>query len=170
MLVMLLVAFNLQRSHVGLAFRAIRDNDIASSVLGVDSAALQDPGLLRRRGVRRRRRRALRVLHPLRHDRQFTIWLSVWYLGMLIVGGLERAARRDPRHARRHRAAGGHPLGRQPCDGGAAAALRAASIFAVTNVVLGATIIYMLIREPHGLAHRWSVLKTAYRIWPYPRG
>jgi branched-chain amino acid transport system permease protein len=42
-------------------------------------------------------------------------------------------------------------------------------IFSVTNIALGMAIIVMLIREPHGLNHRWNLLKAAYRIWPYPR-
>ena len=40
---------------------------------------------------------------------------------------------------------------------------------AATNVLLGAAIIFMLIVEPLGLTRRWNVLKSAYRIWPYPR-
>ena len=34
-------------------------------------------------------------------------------------------------------------------------------IFSTTNIVLGAAIIYMLIREPHGLHHRWNLMKAA---------
>ena len=41
-------------------------------------------------------------------------------------------------------------------------------VFATSNVILGICILLALIFEPRGLAHRWSVLKAAYRIWPFP--
>jgi branched-chain amino acid transport system permease protein len=35
--------------------------------------------------------------------------------------------------------------------------------------VLGAGILLALIFEPRGLQHRWSVLRTAFQLWPFPR-
>jgi branched-chain amino acid transport system permease protein len=168
MLAMLLVAFNLQRSHVGLAFRAIRDNDIASSVLGVQLGKYKIMAFFAGAvfaGVAG----GLYAFY-IRYvtTDQFTIWLSIWYLGMLIVGGLGGplgaivgtlavTALQEAIHWAGNRVMGAMPQ------------LSGGIIFSVTNIVLGAAIIYMLIREPHGLSHRWSVLKSAYRIWPYPR-
>ena len=167
-LVMLLVAFNLQRSHVGLAFRAIRDNDIASSVLGVQLGKYKIMAFFAGAvfaGVAG----GLYAFY-IRYvtTDQFTIWLSIWYLGMLIVGGLGGplgailgtlavTVLQEAIHWGGNRAMGAMPQ----ISGGI--------IFSVTNIVLGAAIITMLIREPNGLSHRWSVLKSAYRIWPYPR-
>ena len=166
---MMAVAFNLQRSHVGLTFRSIRDNDIASSVLGVELGRYKILAFFAGAvfaGVAG----GLYAFY-IRYvtTDQFTIWLSIWYVGMLIVGGL------------------GSPLGaifgtvavsllQEAIHWGGNRMMSAMPqvsggvIFSVTNVVLGAAIIYMLIREPHGLNHRWNVLKAAYRIWPYPRG
>ena len=168
MLVMLLIAFNLQRSHVGLAFRAIRDNDIASSVLGVQLGHYKILAFFAGAvfaGVAG----GLYAFY-IRYvtTDQFTIWLSIWYLGMLIVGGLSGplgailgtvavTVLQEAIHWGGNRLMSAMPL----VSGGV--------IFSVTNIVLGAAIIYMLIREPHGLNHRWNVLKSAYRIWPYPR-
>lgn len=168
MAVMLLVAFNLQRSHVGLAFRAIRDNDIASSVLGVQLGRYKIMAFFAGAvfaGVAG----GLYAFY-IRYvtTDQFTIWLSIWYLGMLIVGGLSGplgailgtlvvTVLQELIHWGGNRAMAAMPQ------------LSGGVIFSVTNIVLGAAIIYMLIREPHGLNHRWSVLKSAYRIWPYPR-
>ena len=42
------------------------------------------------------------------------------------------------------------------------------TIFAATNVALGASILLVLIFEPRGLAHRWSVLKSTFQLWPFP--
>ena len=168
MLVMLLIAFNLQRSHVGLVFRAIRDNDIASSVLGVQLGRYKILAFFAGAvfaGVAG----GLYAFY-IRYvtTDQFTIWLSIWYLGMLIVGGLSGplgailgtlvvTVLQEAIHWGGNRMMAAMPQ------------LSGGVIFSVTNIVLGAAIIYMLIREPHGLNHRWSVLKSAYRIWPYPR-
>ena len=168
MAVMLVVAFNLQRSHVGLAFRAIRDNDIASSVLGVQLGRYKIMAFFAGAvfaGVAG----GLYAFY-IRYvtTDQFTIWLSIWYLGMLIVGGMSGplgailgtlvvTVLQEAIHWGGNRMMAAMPQ------------LSGGVIFSVTNIVLGAAIIYMLIREPNGLNHRWSVLKSAYRIWPYPR-
>ena len=168
MVVMLTVAFNLQRSHVGLVFRAIRDNDIASSVLGVQLGKYKIMAFFAGAvfaGVAG----GLYAFY-IRYvtTDQFTIWLSIWYLGMLIVGGLSGplgailgtlavTLLQEAIHWGGNRMMAALPQ------------LSGGVIFSVTNIVLGAAIIYMLIREPHGLNHRWSILKSAYRIWPYPR-
>ncbi|MGZ5712526.1 MAG: branched-chain amino acid ABC transporter permease [Caldimonas sp.] len=167
--VMLAIAFNLQRSHVGLAFRAIRDNDIASSVLGVQLGRYKITAFFAGAvfaGVAG----GLYAFY-IRYvtTDQFTIWLSIWYVGMLIVGGLSGplgailgtiavTVLQEAIHW-----GGNKMMGAMPQVSGGV-------IFSVTNIVLGAAIIYMLIREPRGLNHRWNVLKAAYRIWPYPRG
>jgi branched-chain amino acid transport system permease protein len=165
---MLLIAFNLQRSHVGLAFRAIRDNDIASSVLGVQLGKYKIMAFFAGAvfaGVAG----GLYAFY-IRYvtTDQFTIWLSIWYLGMLIVGGLGGplgailgtlavTLLQEVIHWSGNRMMAAMPQ------------LSGGVIFSVTNIVLGAAIVYMLIREPRGLDHRWNVLKSAYRIWPYPR-
>jgi branched-chain amino acid transport system permease protein len=40
--------------------------------------------------------------------------------------------------------------------------------FAGMNILLGGVIILFLILDPRGLYHRWVLLKTSYRIWPFP--
>jgi len=37
----------------------------------------------------------------------------------------------------------------------------------VTPMLFGLAIILFLILEPRGLAHRWSLFKSAYRLWPF---
>ncbi|MDH5696469.1 MAG: branched-chain amino acid ABC transporter permease, partial [Dehalococcoidia bacterium] len=38
---------------------------------------------------------------------------------------------------------------------------------ALCPLVFGIVIIVFLIAEPRGLAHRWMLLKSAYRLWPF---
>ena len=167
--VMMCIAFNLQRSHVGLVFRSIRDNDIASSVLGVQLGRYKMMAFFA--GAVFAGVSGGMYAFYIRYvtTDQFTIWLSIWYLGMLIVGGMSGplgaifgtiavTVLQELIHWGGNRMMGAMPQ----VSGGV--------IFSVTNVVLGLAIIYMLIREPRGLNHRWSVLKSSYRIWPYPRG
>ena len=100
---------------------------------------------------------------------QFTLWLSVWYVGMLIVGGMH-----SPFGAMLGVAVitllqeGVHLLGTKVLS--SFTGMSGGTVFSLTNVVLGGVIILMLLFEPLGLAHRWSILKSSYRIWPYPRG
>jgi branched-chain amino acid transport system permease protein len=37
----------------------------------------------------------------------------------------------------------------------------------VAPMVFGLVIVLFLILEPRGLAHRWSLFKAAYRLWPF---
>lgn len=168
-LVMGLFAFNLGRSRVGRAFRALRDNDIAASVLGI--APLRYKVLAFFAGAFFAGVAGALYAYDVRYVtvEQFTLWQSVWYVGMLLVGGL------------------GTPLGavlgvvavtllqEALRDWGGALldaglGLQGGFVFASTNVLLGGIILLALIYEPNGLAHRWGLIKRAYRIWPYPRG
>lgn len=166
---MLALAFNLQRSRIGLAFRALRDNDIASSVLGIELGRTKIAAFFA--GALFAGVAGGLYAFYIRYvtTDQFTIWLSIWYVGMLIVGGmgsplgavlgtLAITLLQEVVHVSGTRAMNLLPQ------------LSGGTIFALTNILLGAAIIFMLIKEPHGLAHRWRILKAAYRIWPYPRG
>ena len=97
----------------------------------------------------------------------FTLFASVWYLGMLIVGGAASpigailgvtfiTALEE----------GLHELGTAVMR--SAAHQAGGTIFAATNVALGACILLALIFEPRGLAHRWNVLKSGFQLWPFP--
>jgi branched-chain amino acid transport system permease protein len=38
----------------------------------------------------------------------------------------------------------------------------------IAPMLFGLAILLFLIFEPRGLAHRWQLLKSAYRYWPFP--
>jgi branched-chain amino acid transport system permease protein len=162
-------ATNLGRSRTGRAFRAIHDNDIASSVIGVDLGRTKILAFFA--GAFFAGVSGALYAYYVRYvtTDQFTLWLSVWYVGMLIVGGLH-----TPLGAVLGVLAitalqeGVHLLGGVALAG--LSGVSGGSVFALTNVVLGGVIVVMLLYEPLGLAHRWALLKASYRIWPYPRG
>ena len=159
---------NLKRSRIGRAFRAMHDNDIASSVIGVNLASTKLVAFFASAffaGIS-----GALYAYSVRYvsTDQFTLWLSVWYVGMLIVGGLH-----SPLGAVLGVIAitllqeGVHAIGGMALS--SLTGVSGGTVFALTNVCLGGVIVLVLLFEPLGLAHRWSLLKAAYRIWPYAR-
>ena len=158
-------AKNLARSGIGRAFVAIRDNDLAAEVMGINifrykllafficSLYAGLAGALWAHWMR--------DVNPA----NFTLMQSVWFLGMLIVGGMGSIA--GPwlgtvglvglgEIARRTGPAFGEAMG----IGGAVATS------GLSPIIYGLVILLFLIFEPRGLAHRWQLFKASYRLWP----
>ena len=160
-------AFNLQRSRFGRALWAVRDNELAAEVTGINVSYYKVMSFFAGSlfaGVA-----GGFFAYYIRYvtTENFNLLLSIWYLGMLIVGGLA-----SPLGAilgtvfvtviqEVFLALGGALLAAFPNLGGGL-------VFATSNVILGICILLALIFEPRGLAHRWNVLKATYRIWPFP--
>lgn len=166
-IIMALFAKNLARTNVGRSFIAIRDNDLAAEVMGINlfrykllafficSFYAGVAGSLWAHW--------LTTISP----EQFPLSNSIWYLGMMIVGGMGTAL--------------GAILGTvfvqflneavitvSPIIG-SAFPLVAATIFAsLGSIVFGLVIVLFLIFEPRGLAHRWEIIKHYYRLYPLP--
>jgi branched-chain amino acid transport system permease protein len=98
-------------------------------------------------------------------DEHFTMWLSVQYLAMIIVGGL------------------GHVLGgifgaiffvvlpellRIPAEALTDIYPNIFGIFAsLREMVFGLIVILFLIFEPDGLAARWHTMRAYWKLWPF---
>jgi branched-chain amino acid transport system permease protein len=170
MFVMLLMTFfakNMTRTKIGRAFVAVRDNDLAAEVMGVNPfyykllaffIACFYAGIAGSLAAH-----CMLVVHP----EQFTIIRALWYIGMLIVGGLgsitgvffgvisillldEMVSAIAPFLSATFPAIG--------VDISASLGL----------CLVGAIIIAFLIFQPRGLAHRWEVFKSSYRLYPFP--
>lgn len=158
--------YNLTRSRMGRAFIAIRDHDLAAELLGVNLfkykltaffLASLFAGLAGSLAV-----------HNIRHvnSETFNLIDSVIFLGMLIIGGL------------------GSNLG--PIFGAIVVELltegatlfgplfislfpstAAGAVQALRPLFFGLTLMLFLIFEPRGLAHRWRLIKAAWRIRPF---
>ncbi len=158
-----LLANNIVRTRAGRAFVAIRDNDLAAEVMGISlwSYKLQAffIGCLYA-GVA-----GALLVHYIAFASvdQFLFIDSVWYLGMLIVGGMGSIS--------------GAIMGAislklldemvivvGPILSKAVAAQAAASLALITH---GLIIILFLIFEPRGLHHRWGMIKAYFRLWPF---
>jgi branched-chain amino acid transport system permease protein len=157
------LAKNIVRTRAGRAFVAIRDNDLAAEVMGINlwSYKLQAffigcvyagvAGVL------------LVHYYAFASIDQFPFMDSVWYLGMLIVGGMGSTV--------------GAIFGAVslklldemvtivgPILATAVAPQAAASLALISR---GLIIILFLIFEPRGLAHRWGIIKEYFKLWPF---
>ncbi|PJI40923.1 branched-chain amino acid ABC transporter permease [Ferrovibrio sp.] len=161
-------AYNLHRSRLGRALKAVRDNDVAAEVMGVPVLRYKITAFFTGSLFAGVAGACTAWFLQFVTIESFTLFASVWYLGMLIVGGLHSPV--------------GAILGvlfitflQEGLHEVATLVMRSQShavggaVFATTNIVLGACILLALIFEPRGLAHRWSVLRTAYQLWPFPR-
>jgi branched-chain amino acid transport system permease protein len=158
-----LLAKNIVRTKAGRAFIAIRDNDLAAEVMGISlwSYKLQAFFI----GCVYAGVAGALLIHyfSFASTDQFPFFDSVWYLGMLIVGGMGSTT--------------GAIFGAValrlldelvtmvgPVLSAAVAPQAAASLALISH---GLIIIIFLIFEPRGLYHRWEMIKAYFRLWPY---
>ena len=159
------LAKNIVRTRAGRAFVAIRDNDLAAEVMGVNLwiYKLQAffigcvfagiAGALSVQFIR------------FANVDQFPFWNSIWYLGMLIVGGLGStvgaifgvAVIKLLEHYMTLLAPVLALWQFVPPQAAAALSL----------IMRGLIIAIFLIFEPKGMAHLWERVKAYYRLWPF---
>ena len=156
---------NITRTRPGRAFVAVRDRYLAAEVIGVNlftyrimSFAISSFMVGIAGGL-------WGYYSTIVSDEDFTIWLSVLYLAMIIVGGM------------------GHVLGavfgtvfmlvlpellRIPCEMATELYPNVFSIFAsLREMVFGVIVIWFLVFEPDGLAARWQTIKSYWKLWPF---
>lgn len=160
--------YNLPRSRIGRAFRAVHDNDSAAGVMGIPVTRIKIAAFFTGALYAGVAGAILAYLLQFVTVSSFTLFASVWYLGMLIVGGL---------HSPLGPVLGVlfvtlvqeglHSVGNAILQSGSG--LGGGAVFAASSVVLGLCILAALIFEPRGLAHLWTQVMTAFRLWPFPR-
>ncbi len=158
-------AANIARTRAGRAFVAIRDNDLAAEVMGISlwSYKLQAFFI----GCVYAGIAGSLLLHffGFASIDQFPFIDSVWYLGMLIVGGMGTIS------GAIFGAVALKLLDELVTIVGpvlsAAVAPQAAAALAL--IARGLIIIMFLIFEPRGLAHGWELIKAYFRVWPFSR-
>ncbi len=159
------LAVNIVRTRAGRAFVAIRDNDLAAEVMGVNLFSYKLQAFFI--GCVYAGVAGVLMVHyyGFASVDQFPFIDSVWYLGMLIVGGMGSIP--------------GAILGALalklldelvtmvgPILSAAIAAQAAASVALISR---GLVIMLFLIFEPRGLDHRWEMVKAYFRLWPFSR-
>jgi len=161
------LAKNLARSRVGRAFIAIRDNDLAAEVMGISLFYYKLLAFFIGCFLAGIAGSLLAHWIGFMNAEQFSLTESILYIGMIIIGGLGTTL--------------GPILGVTfirllqqvltvevvPFLEGSFSALPAGFATGVTPMLFGLVIILFLVLEPRGLAHRWSLFKSAYRLWPF---
>ena len=166
-LVMIAGAYGIARSRHGRIFAAVRDDDVASGMMGINVV----------------RTKALAFLvgafyagiggglwaYYVRFVSidQFTLIHSIWFIAMIIVGGMGSVTGAVIgvvviRFAQEWITSVGPTLVEK------FSFLSGDIVFASMNIFLGGVIAGFLIFEPRGLMHRWNIMKRSYRMWPYP--
>ena len=159
-------ATNLARTRVGRAFVAVRDNDLAAEVMGINLfrykllAFFIGCFLAGIAGSLTAHQIAF-VSHE-----HFSIANSILYVGMIIIGGAGTVS--------------GPILGAvsigllqqgvtyvSPWLERTIPSLEPGFTSGLGPLLFGLAIILFLILEPRGLAHRWALFKASYRLWPF---
>lgn len=162
-----MLAFNLVRSRFGRALVAVRDNDIAAEFMGLNVFKVKllafiissmYAGLA---GWLQAHYLGMITIE------QFPLMDSIWYLGMLIVGGMGSITGAIF-GAFTLRLLAQAVISISPFVGKLVPALSGSSVAGITQVLFGLVILFFLVVEPRGLNHRWQVTLASFRLWPFP--
>ncbi len=159
-------ARNIVRTRVGRAFVAVRDNDLAAQVMGVNLFYYKLLAFFISCFYAGVAGSLWAHMTMVCHPEQFTLLNALWYIGMLIVGGM-----------------GSIPgvffgvimirildemvLLISPFLGGWFPWMGSAPAAALGLTAFGLVLALFLILEPRGLAHRWETLKASARFYPF---
>jgi len=161
-----IVAHNIARSRVGRAFVAIRDFDIAAEAMGISLWMYKLQAFFIGCVYAGVAGALLVHYYSFASVDQFPFMDSVWYLAMLIVGGMGNTW--------------GAVIGAValkfldelvtiigPILAGMLPAVAAQFAASLSLIVRGVIIVVFLIFEPRGLIHGWEKLITYFKLWPF---
>ena len=169
MIIVIIVVFlakNLARSRVGRAFVAIRDNDIAAQVMGINLFRYKLLAFFIGCFLAGVAGSLFAHWIGFLNAENFTMMDSILYVGIVIIGGL------------------GTTIGPifgvifirllqklmtliSPIMESAIPTLPAGFTTGIGPMVFGLAVILFLILEPRGLAHRWALFRASYKLWPF---
>jgi branched-chain amino acid transport system permease protein len=167
--VMIYGAWGLVRSRTGRCLVAIRDNEKVADIIGIDvfyyKALAFFVGAFYAGVAGSLWGYYVRYIHA----DQFTLWLSVWYLGMLIMGGMGSILGAiigtvGMRFLQELMTYLGPLISQMAMFSNSGGEI----VFASMNMLLGAVIIAFVIFEPRGLVHRLQITRESLRLWPFP--
>ena len=159
-------AKNLARTRVGRAFVAIRDNDLAAEVMGINLFRYKLLAFFI--GCFLAGIAGSLMAHWIGYvsTEHFSIADSILYIGMIIIGGAGSTL--------------GPILGVifirllqqgvtyvSPFLESSISGMPSGFTSGLGPMLFGLAIILFLILEPRGLAHRWELFKASYRLWPF---
>lgn len=164
--IMIFFAKNIQRTSTGRRFVAIRDNDLAAEVMGINLFKTKLLAFFIGCFFAGIAGWLWAHYYGYTTPAQFDFKLSLWFLGMIIIGGLGSTT--------------GAVLGAvtirlmdravdhlEPVISSAFPAL-SGQVSSALSLILFALVVMFFIRvEPKGLYHRWGRIKLYYRLHPF---
>jgi branched-chain amino acid transport system permease protein len=169
MVIVIIVVFlakNLSRTRAGRAFVAIRDNDLAAQVMGINLFRYKLLAFFIGCFLAGIAGSLFAHWTGFLNAENFTMTDSILYIGIIIIGGLGTTV--------------GPIFGVlfirllqqlisliAPIIESAYPVLPAGFTTGIGPMVFGLAVILFLILEPRGLAHRWALLRASYRLWPF---
>lgn len=168
---------NIARTKVGRAFVAIRDNDIAAEVMGISIYRYKLLAFFLGNAIAGFGGWLWAAFHGIACIDTYNIDESIWMLAMIVVGGLGTTLGTilgviTVQAVREFTVVYGPIIADAvPIIGGGAGGITMGGGIApgLPMLALGIIVVTFLVLEPRGLAHRWGIIKRAYRLWPYSR-
>lgn len=141
--------FNLERSHIGRAMRAVRDADLAAQMSGIGLARYKSLAFVLSAGIAGLAGALYGPLVGYITPESFNLLLSIKFLLMIVVGG----------------------LGYLPGALVGAAFITGLEVYLSTfrawsQLVFGAVVILIMVAEPAGLYGRWLKIRNYWKTWP----
>lgn len=166
-ILMTYLATNLSRTKLGRAFVAVRDNDIAAEIMGINITYTKIMAF----GIGCFFAGIAGALGGAYYEYVNVEWFglddSIWFLGFLVVGGFGSIfgaiAGATVWKVMDEFSTLVTPLAETFLGG---AAFYASAAFSL--VFYSLIIIIFLVFEPRGIAHRWQIIKRSYRLHPFP--
>ncbi len=162
----LFFSLNIARTRVGRAFVAVRDNDLAAQVMGINLFYYKLLAFFVGCFLAGLAGSLLAHWTGKISTENFTLAESVLYVGTIIIGGLGTSV--------------GPVFGvifirlldvvvthLTPALQSAFPGMPSGFATGIGPMLFGLVIILFLVFEPRGLAHRWALFKYAYRLWPF---
>jgi branched-chain amino acid transport system permease protein len=159
-------AYNITRTRAGRAFVAIRDNDLAAEVMGINLWIYKLQAFFIGCVYAGIAGALLIHYYSWASTELFPFMDSIWYLGMLIVGGMGRTAGAIF-GAISLRLLDELVITVGPAIASVFPAIAAQAAAALGLISRGLIIIIFLIFEPRGLIHRWELIKSYFKLWPF---
>jgi len=160
-------AKNITRTKIGRAFIAIRDNDLAAEVMGVNLLYYKLLAFFIGCFFAGIAGSLLAHYTGSLYGEQFNFTDSILYVGMIIIGGLGTSIGPIFGVVFIRLLQQFLTVAAVPWLGNTFPNFPAGFASGVAPMVFGLVLILFLILEPRGLAHRWALFKAAYRLWPF---
>lgn len=152
---------------MGRAFIAIRDNDLAAQVMGINLFYYKLLAFFIGCFMAGIAGSLLAHWIGFMNAEQFSLIESILYIGMLIIGGLGTTLGPILGVVFIRLLQQVLTVGVVPFLENTFTALPAGFATGVTPMLFGLVIVLFLVLEPRGFAHRWALFKSAYRLWPF---